>query len=490
MADNLESYFKKNLSDETPAYDQWNVPSDAVWENVSPVIQKKRGLFIPLRYFYLLGGIIFAGLLLLFLWPDSSVKTIPSNQNLQAKIEKANINTPEKTGRGSDAEQDNIPTHSIEEMESASQIAINNSSGSANNATFETIKTTNKKISRSEKAETDSAEESFGQGENGFAIAGNDNIEAGLFSVDDKAHNTIVFVNLKSTTALLSDETIELPKPTTTILLSPVSEAQAKKKEPFDNKGKIGLGAFFAPTLTSTYISGDLHTGEMKAGNMFLYSGNWGFELKYHISNRFAILTGVEKSEIKSWSKSLVDFGYDASTEHNMETGEKENTSPISMPTPFGEIDTEITYRFPGEQQIPDGEIMQSVLETHQEVRYFSIPLGLEFNIIRFSRFSWFTEGGLRYNRALKDATQFSSRIIHQGDEMNVVAEEMTSHPTFTENYLNFYIGTGLNYQFSKSFQINASTRYFGNITHVNLQDNMSTYVQGFSLKIGIVYLF
>jgi hypothetical protein len=228
----------------------------------------------------------------------------------------------------------------------------------------------------------------------------------------------------------------------------------------------------------------------MKAGNMFLYSGNWGFELKYHISNRFAILTGVEKSEIKSWSKSLVDFAYDVSGEHEMETGEKENTSAVPMPTPFGEIDTEITYRFPGEQQIPDGEMMQSVLETHQEVRYFSIPLGVEFNIIRFSRFSWFAEAGLRYNQALKDATQFSSRIIHEGDEMQVVAEEMTSHPSFTENYLNFYIGTGLNYQFSKSFQINASARYFGNITHVNLQDNMSTYVQGFSLKIGIVYLF
>ena len=45
MADNLESYFKKHLSDDTPAKDNWNVPSDDVWEKVLPEIQRKGSLF-------------------------------------------------------------------------------------------------------------------------------------------------------------------------------------------------------------------------------------------------------------------------------------------------------------------------------------------------------------------------------------------------------------------------------------------------------------
>jgi hypothetical protein len=93
MADNLESYFKKNLSEETPAEDNWNVPSDAVWDNVLPEIQKRRGLFIPLRYFYLLGGLILAALLFFFLWPDSPVESKPAKQNLQAKLENVNLPT-------------------------------------------------------------------------------------------------------------------------------------------------------------------------------------------------------------------------------------------------------------------------------------------------------------------------------------------------------------------------------------------------------------
>jgi hypothetical protein len=64
------------------------------------------------------------------------------------------------------------------------------------------------------------------------------------------------------------------------------------------------------------------------------------------------------------------------------------------------------------------------------------------------------------------------------------------SSPAYTENYLGYYAGTGLNYQLSENFQFNASARYFGNITRVNLQNNLSTYVDGFSMKVGFLYIF
>jgi hypothetical protein len=262
------------------------------------------------------------------------------------------------------------------------------------------------------------------------------------------------------------------------------------KPQPFNNKKKMAIGVYFAPTYNSTYVSGDLSSGEIETGNAFLYSSNWGIELKYFISDRFTLVTGYERSEIKSWSRSLVDFEYDATTEHTMPKGDKENTSAVPMQTPFGEIGTEITYRFSGDQTITDGETMQSAMETHQEILYFSIPLGIEYNFIRFSRLNWFGEGGLRYNRALKDGTSYTSKIIHEGHDMDVVNEVMTGHPNYTKNFLSFYVGTGVNWQFSKSFQISGSTRYFGNITKVNFQDNLSTYVHGFNLKLGIIYIF
>ena len=45
MADKMESYFKQHLVDETPGEDNWNVPSDEVWNKALPLINNKRGKF-------------------------------------------------------------------------------------------------------------------------------------------------------------------------------------------------------------------------------------------------------------------------------------------------------------------------------------------------------------------------------------------------------------------------------------------------------------
>ena len=55
MSDNLESYFRKHLKDETPGSDEWNTPSDDLWAKVQPEIGKRKGIFITWNYFYILG---------------------------------------------------------------------------------------------------------------------------------------------------------------------------------------------------------------------------------------------------------------------------------------------------------------------------------------------------------------------------------------------------------------------------------------------------
>ncbi len=94
MADNLESYFKKHLSDDTPAKDNWNVPSEDVWNNVLPVIQKKRGLFIPWKYLYLIGALMVIGLLVI-LWPKNTLDNPVENKFSSAteKPDQANQNS-------------------------------------------------------------------------------------------------------------------------------------------------------------------------------------------------------------------------------------------------------------------------------------------------------------------------------------------------------------------------------------------------------------
>ncbi|MEE4258873.1 MAG: hypothetical protein V2I62_03875 [Bacteroidales bacterium] len=480
MADNLESYFKKHLSKDTPGEDKWNVPSDDVWEKVLPEISKKKGLFIPWKYLYILAFIVLAGLAFI-LWPTGQTDISLIENETESLAEKNISQYPQNTSNATYNNPDKSDTDGLgydSQSDPSGVIADNASTSNAKStqSTEANISQVENSIPHSTGFDTNQKKPSQTTLFNKTSLKKRPQIEIAVLSSE-----TIDFSSLNNETLLPRKDTIALPLP---------AEMEKNKPEPFDNKGKFGIGLFFKPTFTSTSLRGEMNTGFMETGNMYLYVSNWGFEARYHLSNRFILVAGVEKSEIRSWSKSVVDFGYDTSTEHLMGNGKKENTSPVPMPTPFGEINTEITYRFPATEEIPDGELMNSILETHQEVRYLSIPLGLEYNLMRFSHVNWFAETGIAYNRALRDGTSFSSRILHKGHDMDVVGETMTSYPSYTLNYLNFYLGTGVSYQFSKALQVNGSVRYFGNITKVNLQDNLSTYVHGFNLKIGIIYIF
>lgn len=480
MADNLESYFKKHLSKATPDKDNWNVPSDDVWDKVLPKISKKKGLFIPWKYLYILGFIVLAGLAFI-LWPTDESKPSFTEADKEITSEKNPVQFPidHTILPNDDADNTRQETRNTETLSNKAEIVSANAISSSQKST-QTAKITSSTSKNPNSARS-------GQNELHHAPFQNDLLHELPIQSGDKIE--IASVSSKSINLSLPLSETSLLKKHHVFLDLPV-DMEKKKPESFNNKGKFGIGVFFKPTYTSTYLNGELNQGVIETRHVFLYASNWGFEVKYHFSNKLTLVTGVEKSEIRSWSKSLVDFGYDTSTEYVMETGEKENTSPVPMPTPFGEIDTEITYRFSSNQEIPDGEMMHSILETHQDVRYLSIPLGLEYNMMRFSNINWFIEGGITYNRALRDATSFTSRVLHKGHDMTVVGENMTSYPSYTLNYISFYAGTGVSYQFSNSLQLNASARYFGSITKVNLQENLSTYVQGFNFKIGIVYIF
>jgi len=461
MADNLESYFKKHLSDETPGQGDWNVPSDDVWNKVSPEITKKRGLFISWKSIYIFGALVVA-VLAIMLWPSDTPQGI-SDTNDQLTTE--NYEPPINENLNTSTEHLQQPSSIVDDQ--PAQISNNLPQGN----------TPALKQTPAKNVELNSNNDNIIYSEVHFTES----------SREDPSINILPKLGINI---------IEIPSPriildtTPTIYPGNSFKKTKPKPKPFNNKNKIAVGGYFAPTYNSTYVSGDLSSGQVETANTFLYSSNWGIELKYFISNRFALVTGYERSEIKSWSRSLIDFDYDISTEHTMPEGDKENISAVPMQTPFGEIGTEITYRFSSDQSISDGESMQSAMETHQDILYFAIPLGVEYNIMQFSRLNWFGEGGIRYHRALNDGTSYTSRILHEGHDMNVVNEVMTGHPNYTKNYLSFYIGSGVNWQFSESFQISGSARYFGNITKVNFQDNLSTYVHGFNLKLGFIYIF
>lgn len=521
MADNLESFFKKHLSDESHGEDDWNIPSDKVWENAIPEIQKKSGVFIPWKYILIFGFIALLGFAsLLLMWNFQHSKDIINEENVEINNENGNENIVASFDTINNKDKNANNTVLSENIENITDLTIEKSETAiALNQNIQEDKYQKPEIKSKEVKKDILNEKAIIQQNVVENLILLENIEKNIYSENFKFENVSSKNSLetKASTTFLDSTDLEVVSFITQVIIydsignkndsssfySNKTEVTTKLstdvsdlneniglQKSFNNKGRLGVGIYFSPTFTATSLKGDMISGIINTSPVFLYSGNYGIEAKYYLTNKLAIVVGVGKSEIKSWSKSSVDFNYNSSTEHLMPGGEKENTSQIPMPTPFGEVNTEVTFSFDGSEEIQNGELIQSQLETHQKILYLSIPLGVEYSIINRNKINWFAEGGIRFNRSVQDGSEFTSRIIHLNNEMKVMGENITGNPDFKDIYFNYYLGTGLSYRLSEKFQISTSGRFFGNIDKVNLQDNMTTNMQGFDLKIGINYFF
>jgi len=493
MADNLENFFKKHLSDETSGEDNWNIPSDNVFDKVLPEIQKESGLFVSWKNIILIvAGLLLTTLLIIFLlWnrnTNNNFASADSQDTIQTINNLNDQNSLYDTNENNDIINNETPS---EESRELSNTDILNSEESLDIQRVETDN--NNKVvyagvdPKLKKNDNEQVVNYYSSEKNNLkATVDNTKIpvepSTEISELEKFGSNLKMDILAIENAKNISGENMMREAPETSSLI----------EEPpyFNDKGKIGIGAFFTPTITSTYLTGDMIEGIENTSPVFLYSSNYGLELKYHFSNKIALVFGVGKSEIKSWSRSNIYFSYNSSTEQEMPNGDKSNTSDIPMPTPFGDVATSITYHFPGSAFLPDGELMQADMETHQTIQYLSIPFGIEYKLLGKSRLKWIVEGGFRFNKSVIDGSEFTSRILHEGQEMEVVGEQQNANPDFKDIYFNYYIGTGFNYRLRKNLQFNTSFRYLGNIDDVNLQNNMSTNVHEFNLKVGISYLF
>lgn len=480
MADNLEKYFKKHLSDETPSEEKWNVPSDDVWEKALPMIRKKKGLFIPLRNLYIIIALLLIGLTVslgIIFYPNFTVddQYSDSRQGIDTKPKES---TSVSAGVADNELQKPAVEEKIKEEVMVLEDKIDDSNtagkpGNETNAGSSGPADSEKPAAMGEMSNNEAQSEIVTIHEPGPEI------EALPYTLNQKKTASVLIPERKRTLILNKRASI-------------APEYSFKKERSFiPRKNSFAIGIYYAPTYNNTAVRGEISNGKLETGNHYLYSGNYGLTIKYYFSDRFSLISGLGSLKIKSWSEATTDFSYDGTNEHIMPGGEKENMSGIPMATPFGEIGTEITYRFPESENIPDGETMEAILETHQDISYFSVPLGIEYDLLPVNkRLQWYAEGGVHFNWASGDATEFNSRILHYGTDMNVVNEVMTNHPEFTDFYLDFYIGSGLSYSITKYLMLQGSLRYSRNVTKVNVQDDVYTNVQAAGLKISLIYFF
>lgn len=533
MSDNLESFFKNRLNEEVEE-ESWNMPSDRVWDKVAPEIQKESGIFLSWRKILVILSSITAIVLLtvtsffIFNNYNDSVENKLVTDKQENDIDNIKADKSEITNSSGNSATIDSDSHVDSKSKTYGELSNDLNSNYLNKSD----QSKSKDVTVKEKEKIDQ-EESVAEIQKVNEVGGDDsdntNIDKSVaheeFSVVPVSYsageesilqnnNKVDFYTEsekteKETTEINKISEVEKPlSPGSNVqkveadqkvnqavigaaadksMLSEVNNLEAK---PVDLRGKIGLGFYYSPSYTATYVTGDMSNGLEKTPLVFLYSTDYGVDLKFNISNKLAIVTGLSKTEIKSWSKSSVTFNYDLSTQETMPDGEKSNTTDIPMPTPFGNVGTSVTYQFPGSANIPDGEAMESYMDTHQHVQYFSIPVGVEYRFVNKPKFCFTGVTGIRFNKSILDGSTFTSRVVHNGDDMDVVSEYQTYNPDYKKYYFNYYLGVGFNYNLGKSLSFYSSLRYMGNIDAVNNQNNLRTNMHEISPKIGLMYIF
>jgi len=538
MSDNLESYFRKYLKDETPAPDQWNIPSDNVWEKVQPEIGKRKGIFIPWKYFYIFGiGLVLLISTLVFL-PDNRTELQANKNPVKTKAiltNKANTNASSPVSPIKDELESNrknkpdveisnpgvVPNQSKNEnnhqsvsSKNASEIKYTdqhptNNTGSIRNKSidkkedtsdrsFSAFATTNSKNAtrqNKQKANAIDAKDlnaaDFSQNKNdSFTISNTDNnhqINSNKIEIRDSYLSDSQF----SALVINSNSINHFSENQWQGNLKGYAYLNSQKATPINHSfSKFGIAAYYAPTYSSTNVKGLELPENNQMGNTYLYSNNWGFDFNYYLSYRFTLVAGVGSSEIRSWSKTTSQFNYDLSTEQDMGNNQKANHTSQTSVTPLGILTSEVTFSFSADTNIPNGEIMESVSETFQNVRYLSIPLGFEYNLLKREKSIWFLETGVNYNLSIRDKTKIAPQVLHQGDEMNIMNTTITQDPDFKNNYWGYYIGTGVKIPLNSRIQLFGAIRYNISISPLKTIGSATTNVQGYQLKLGVAYLF
>lgn len=511
MSDNLESYFRKHLKDEAPGSDEWNIPSAGVWDKVQPEINKRKGIFIPWKYFYIFG----IGLILMIstfvLLPDNNKVSQLSTDNNELQSEKLD---PSKSNDIEKVTSDKIiPENNYNNSEKVSSNPSDESKAITNNGFFDSENSENvtkpgaivilkeQGANKNKSTDAKSPNEGIQTGTPSSrtvvpVLAVNEittdksETQYATFSKADDMQTSFIESDNLSDVYVYSNVIEQFPDDQGNPAIKGFDYLNTQKANPIPfSPGKFGIGAYYAPTYTSTKVSGLELPGNDQMGNHYLFSNNWGFDLYYYLSFRFTIVSGVGSSEIRSWSKTTSQFNYDSSTEHDMGNNVSANSTAQTSPTPFGALSSEVIYSFPSDANIPDGELMESVSETFQNVRYLSIPIGLEYNLLNQEKNLLFLETGINYNLSMRDQTELIPQIIHEGDEMKIMDSKITQDPNYENNYWGFYVGTGYKFKLNKRIQLMGTIRYNRSISPLESIGSATTNVQGYQLKVGVVYL-
>jgi len=416
--DPLEGFFKKSLEgmDDLPSDDGWDVPSVDVWDRVEENIQAPPVAIVrPINFWKWTA--IAASFTVIFLAyqffnrgqqiNDLTAEINLNNQELESVKEL--LEKEQKEIHSTIAEEKGHPIHPIsnqqspkpyfqkgeegvvqrddtKHLERTTSFSGNREGsfgGKKNDGIPFVPNTLNQEV---ESSKVESSTIVFSSEQNNISSNSqeivSDNSNTNTMSKEDR--NALAIENLpnrffetESSKSTSNDFTLNVPTLATIDLI------------PQRSNSKFYVGGYFSKNLgmRSLYsedsVEGEARKNKFKSNRQKEYwTIGGGAKIGFQLNDKWSIETGIQYSKAKIESKHRIDKNYTSDSEiQNPLTGELENDYVLSIATPMGDIDSDVTLSRPQGFTIQEGMPFRVELSSIQNIEFLGIPILAKYRI-------------------------------------------------------------------------------------------------------------
>ena len=447
--DNLEKKFQSQFSFDELETEDWNVPSDKVWNNIETNLQKKKRRV----FFWWFPTLAFsAALFLVFIYVEnenkksrisvekvttknnftnSSVETKTQNSNSEAAINSINPNISEKN------QGDKIKSN-----DNKASFLSKNKAKIVNTAVFS--------------SENDVKSLFEGKDKNPSVLTYKDTeLEKGLSIVPN--NSTVILAEEKTAREIRSEENIALIPSLSIREINFLKNIQPESAYPKLRK-PISKSKFAVSLAANTFFIQD------KVKGNFVKSGGESFDYAYTIGasvikpfKRVFFEAGIGFSQMNYKLKYDLVLPFNGVGETKSTDGNFDNTYNGSVPTSLGDLKMEMVLARISSQTVQQGEQIPISANGTERLTFLQVPLSLGKNFAIAPKLSF--TGKATLNNLLRVATRTSfDQVISHHDNVHETNTSVKTSPT-PNAWCPFLGGSvEINYKLNSKWTISANT--------------------------------
>ena len=214
------------------------------------------------------------------------------------------------------------------------------------------------------------------------------------------------------------------------------------------------------------------------------------FNLGYALRPNLWINTGFRKTGGKIEENFWTGLKYDKDGEYIDNDGKTINEFELNTQSNFSDAGNQIDFEVPNGIEISDEDKVYAKWEESQEVQFIHIPFGVTYfsSFSRGSQLEWFLKGGIGWNQITFGDNYFDAEIYFDEKLLPIKKIDSIKESDKKTQYFNGYAGLGLNYQFTRNW--NLRTSYTLERNFIKTKKDFANTVLDKVLQVGLNYRF